>query len=119
MTLELSPTLLLISAGIIAALSAGLGLVLGLWWGERGRRKDVAWWAGVRGAPRDADLLADVDRSTGLAAAEEAAQRRAELHDIMEGLREQARAEGVSASEEELEKEAMRMMGHVYGAGEA
>lgn len=110
MSLELSPTLV-ISLGISALVIAAM--VFGLYLGERGRRRDIQWWVGVQSAPPGGELGAEIDEARGEAAAERRAMERAEKHDIMRGLRQEAEAMGIPVDEAAIEEEALRIIGKV------
>lgn len=108
---ELGPAFIISLGILLSGLLLGAGLLAGLYIGERGRRRDVQWYAGLDSAPHGAEARAEIDPAGGEAAAEAAARRRAEKHQIMVGLREAAKAEGKSVTEEELEEEALRIVG--------
>lgn len=108
--IELGPALI-ISGGILLAGACLLGAFIGLWLGERGRRLDVQWYAGLDAHPTGDEARAEIDTTTGEAAAEAAARQRAELHQIKAGLARAARAEGLTPTDEELEEEALRILG--------
>lgn len=100
MTLDIT---LGISAAVVVFL---LGLVVGLWWGERGRRLDLVWLMGERARPSEEDQRAEVVPSEE-GTADVRARERAEISAVMEGLRGEM---GGKVSEEELHEEAVRMV---------
>ena len=95
---------ILILGGLVGG---GMGWVLGLYFGEKGRRRDVMWWADREPAPADLDKPAHV---VPAADPEGAALERAEIHECKEGLRSQLEALGKAYTEKELHEEALRLV---------
>lgn len=87
------------------------GLLLGLYVGERGRRRDVMWWAALDPAPKDLGSPAEVIPPGD---PEGEALERAEILDVVAGLKESLRAEGRTASDEEIEEEALRLVNQIH-----
>lgn len=106
-----------IAFGILAVLLllvAGVGFAIGLWVGERGRRRDMQWWTGLNTSPRS-----DEEREpeyVPAASADEKALVRAEIAALEEGLRQELRRVGMNASDEEIQKEALRLSSQYHVA---
>lgn len=93
---------------LVAIVFGGLGGVLfGLWFGERGRRKDLMWYTQQSQRPKDLDQPAEFEFRPD---PEEEALRRAELQAVRHGLREELRNEGRTASAKEIEEEALLLV---------
>ena len=74
---------------------------------ERGRRRDVMWWAQLDQSPKDLRQGATV---TAPKDPEAAAVERAEILQVRGGLKRMAEAEGLTLDEKELQEEAMRLV---------
>lgn len=99
---------MIITLGIIAGLLLfGMGLILGLYLGEKGRRKDIQWYTSLAPAPADYGTKAEIELPEDV---ESTARERAEIIAIEAGLRNAAQAEGHRFTEEELHEEAMRLV---------
>ena len=97
-----------ISLGIIGGLLLfGSGLVLGLFLGERGRRRDVMWWAALDPAPKDLGSPAEIVSPPD---PEGEALERAEVLQVATGLREALLMEGRAIDEKEIQEEALRLV---------
>lgn len=83
------------------------GLLLGLYLGERGRRRDVMWWAEVDPAPKDLGAKAEIVPPPD---PEGDALQRAEIREVTAGLRERLERDGRVVDEQEIEEEAMRLV---------
>ncbi len=94
----------IIVAGMFGIL---VGLVLGLFLGERGRRKDLMWYTQQSQRPKDLDQPAEFEFRPD---PEEEALRRAELQAMRQGIREELKRDGRSASEKDIEEEALRLV---------
>lgn len=90
-----------------ALLLFGSGLVLGLFLGERGRRRDVMWWAALDPAPKDLGAQAEVVPPPD---PEGEALERAEILQVEAGLRAELDREGRTVDEKEIHEEALRLV---------
>lgn len=101
-----------ITLGIAAAVILfGSGLLLGLYLGERGRRRDVLWWVGLQNHPSRAELRAEVVASPE-GDADERARRRAEIESVEAGLWAVLEREGRAHefTREAIHEEAMQLV---------
>ena len=97
-----------ISLGIIGALMLfGSGLVLGLFLGERGRRRDLMWWSSLEQAPKDLGSPAEIVSPPD---PEAEALERAEVLQVASGLRNALELDGRTVDEEEIREEALRLV---------
>lgn len=91
----------------------GLGFGLGLWVGERGRRRDMQWWTGLQKAPTS-DEERGVEKEI-VGNVENDALERAEVAAIMEGLQQELVRDGRPIpSQEELRDEALRIVSQYH-----
>lgn len=110
MTLELALT----GAGWLLS-----GLAFGLWYGERGRRKDLQWIAEAAIGPRRARMEEEAPAFSNPeldAEAERVTEFQVDaLADQLEAI---ASAEGVEVTRDEVEAEARRLVERSEGLGE-
>ena len=98
----------LLLTALVAIVFGGLGGVLfGLWFGERGRRKDLMWYTQQSQRPKDLDQPAEFEFRPD---PEEEALHRAELQAVRHGIREELRDSGRSVSDEAIEEEALLLV---------
>lgn len=99
---------MMISLGVLGAvLLFGSGLVLGLFLGERGRRRDVMWWAALDPAPKDLGAKAEIVPPPD---PEGEALERAEILQVEAGLRRELEREGRTVDANEIHEEALRLV---------
>jgi hypothetical protein len=103
-----------IPLGIIATLLVFMGallftagLALGLYRGEKGRRRDVQYWADLDPAPPEQKVDAEVQRAPD---PDETAMERAEIETVFEGLKSDMEASGRHVNDEEVRLEALRLV---------
>ena len=94
----------IIVAGMFGIL---VGLVLGLFLGERGRRKDLMWYTQQSQRPKDLDQPAEFEYRPD---PEEEALHQAELQAVRHGIREDLKKSGRTASAKEIEEEALLLV---------
>ena len=94
---------------VVVGLAALAALAVGLFFGERGRRKDLMWLMGERARPAEAEMRAEVEPSME-GSSEANARRRAEISAVSDGLREELRAAGRPIDEDEIAMEALGLI---------
>lgn len=96
----------------VVAISGFLGGVLfGLWFGERGRRKDIMWYSQLSQRPKDLEKPAEFEFRPD---PEDEALRRAEILTVKQGLMDDLKREGRSVDSKEVEEEALRLVNQVH-----
>ena len=98
---------LLLTALVSIVFGALGGVLFGLWFGERGRRKDLMWYTQQSQRPKDLDQPAEFEYRPD---PEKEALRQAELQAVRHGLREELRDSGRTASQKEIEEEALLLV---------
>lgn len=98
---------LLLTALVSGVFGALGGFLFGLWHGERGRRLDLMWYTDQMKRPADLSKPAEIEHRED---PDETARRQAEIAAVKQGLRADLMREGIDASEEDLEQEALRLV---------
>lgn len=106
----------MVGAGFaLALLGFVLGFVLGLWFGERGRRRDMQWFTNLQGALNPSSSSGDKPDLVDSRSLDMEAMQRAEVAGVIDGLREEIRNDGgAMPTDEQLHHEALRLVSQYH-----